>query len=99
MNGVKAFQNPAPIQEELNGIVSNGIRNLPSGTDWVLFHCFTPLLSEKCHCVGKKGIFFRVTAGFKHGNDVSNENFGLSLNQVIFPVPTAFIKSRKKTLK
>lgn len=85
INGVKAFLNPAPVQEEFNGIVSNGIRNLPSGTDWVLFHRFSPLLSEKCHCTGIKGIFFKITAGFKHGNDVSSEEFWVLTKRSHFP--------------
>lgn len=44
INGVKPSQNPILIQQEFNRIVSNGIRNFSSGTDWVLFHCFTSLI-------------------------------------------------------
>lgn len=40
------FPESNPNQEDLNGIVSSGIKDLSSGTGWVLFHCFTSLLSE-----------------------------------------------------
>lgn len=34
------------------------MKNLSSGTDWVLLHCFVAsFLSEKCYCIEKKKAF------------------------------------------